>query len=568
MSESIDPMDVVRASPALHFAGCVRIENKDRELIHPKCNVMQEKMGQVYEACQYLAICCFMLVLKCRQSGGSTFSAEIVNLHMRNYVARAVCMADDYGNSRNLFRIFSRHVETDCYPWGMASHTKSEELHFSNGSWIEMDTAQNPKAGISATRNVAWMSEVAKYPSDGKRDAYATISNMIASVNKTSANSLVIAETTPEGSSGWFYDQWQKGVTLDEFLAGNKGNGWIKVFAAWHEFPEHSLIISEAERRAILDTLTPREKRGIEKYQWTPEQIAWRRVTLSMDCGGDEMIMDMHYPEDPESCFGASGRPRFDVEGMLALQTLAKAKPPFHGILTKTESGVSFRATAENESTVEIYEDPMERMRYLLVADTARSASLTRGADPDCHSVLILRAGYSDGERDFPIRVVARIRPPCRIDTDVLAEICVCLAHFYGKCLAVVERNAGESLIDLLAKAGINLYQETSVDMITSKTRQIFGWHTDAESKRRAVDRLAALVRQTTTADPKIIVDSHTADELRYFVIDQKGNCAAQNGKHDDDVMALAIGVACIEAATPYPVRIRKRQDGFRWKLS
>lgn len=560
MPEVGGEIDLFRASPAMHFSGCVQIENKDRSLIHPVCNVMQTRMSEVYESCQYLGVPCFMLVLKCRQSGGSTFTAEIVNLHMRNYVARAVCMADDYGNSRNLFRIFSRHVETDCFPWQMPHHAKSEELSFANGSWIEMDTAQNPKAGISATRNVVWMSEVAKYPSDGKRDAYTTISNMIASVNKTSANSLTIAETTPEGANGWFYDQWNKSATLTEFLAGEQKNGWIKVFAAWFEFDDHVIPISEGQRRDILETLTERERRGMARYQWTPEQLAWRRLTLAMDCGSDEQIMDMHYPEDPESCFGASGRPRFDVAGMLALQSMARGQTPQTGILTRTEHGVAFRATADNESTVIIYEEPRDRLRYLLVADTARSASLTRGADPDCHSVLILQAGYSDGEKEFPLKVVARIRPPCRIDTDVLAEICISLSHYYGKCLAVVERNAGESLIDLLARGQVNLYQETSVDMITSKTRQIYGWHTDAESKRRAVDRLAALIRQTTPASPKIIVDAHTADEFRMFVIDAKGNCAAQNGKHDDDVMACAIGVACIEAATTFTPRIRRKQ--------
>jgi hypothetical protein len=40
--------------------------------------------------------------------------------------------------------------------------------------------------------------------------------------------------------------------------------------------------------------------------------------------------------------------------------------------------------------------------------------------------------------------------------------------------------------------------------------------------------------------------------ELRGFVVAENGRPEAATGKHDDDVLALAIGLATIEGATTY----------------
>ena len=567
---TLEISDLIVASPLEWGRFCVLIENKQKELVPFDPNILQQRMSEVYETMQELDMPTRMLDLKPRQSGSSTFATMIVDHHCKRYNARAVVMADDFGNSQNLYRMAMRHCDTDVFPWGIKHTTANKEIQFSNGSFIEQDTAQNPRAGIAATRQVVHLSEVAKYPQDGVRDAYITISNMMASVNKKGANSLVIAETTAEGASGWFYDQWQGGVTLEEFLAGKHGNGWIKVFAAWHEFEDHKLEVSAGQAEDIMATLDKREKRGIERYGWKPEQIAWRRMVLRTECGGDESQFDSHYPEDPESCFAASGRPRFDMEGMLALQNIAKShmRPQF-GTFSHNQS-VAWTPRAENEASIAMFEEPREGCRYLLAADSATGATYTRGSDPDSHSAKVFRAGYRDEDgRSFPPREVCTLVYPCRLDIDILANLVERMCLFYGKCLIVPERNMGIALIEALNKLNLPIYQEETIDMITSKTSHLLGWETNKESKRRCVERLAALIRDSTSSDPKILLSEQTLEECRTFVVDKKGGCAAQSGKHDDQVMCTAIAMTCIESATTLQPLVRRRRepsDRHLWK--
>ena len=374
------------------------------------------------------------------------------------------------------------------------------------------------------------------------------------------------------GNSGYFYDQWQGAASVEDHLEGKVGNGWIKVFAAWHEFPEHATNnISEGQIRDIESTHTQAEKIGIARWQWTPQQIAWRRMVLATECGGDEQQFNIHYPQDPESCFAASGRPRFDVDGLNALGILATSfMKPKYGNLNQNEKVVTWQETASNEGSILMFEPPMEGMRYLLAVDCATGAKYTKGADPDSHAAFVLRCAYRDEMgRKHPARVACTLPSPCRIDLDVLGKLVIRMSIHYGKCLVVPERNMGIALIEILHKASINIFIEESIDLVTSKTKSIMGWSTDRENKRRCIERLATLIRESTTEHPEILPDADTINELRTFVVDERGRCAAQSGKHDDRVMALAIAVTCSDAATTLTPLVRRRRaprDDKQWK--
>ena len=551
---------------------CVLIENKQKELIPFDPNILQERMSAVYETMQALKAPCKMIGLKPRQSGGSTFGTMIVAHHCKTHKSNGVFMADDYGNSANLYKIAQRHIETDAFPWGIKSKFANKEISFSNGSTLQQDTANNPKAGISSTRQVVHLSEVAKYPSSGVRDSYTTISNMMAALNKEGDNSVAILESTPDQPSGYFYDAWCKSVTLDQWVDGNKGNGWVQVFAAWFEFDDHTIEVSDGEAADIESTLTTRERRGVERYGWTIEQIAWRRVILHTDCGGDERMLDVHYPEDPESCWLASGSPRFDSDGLLAITKLAEIDMmPRYGWLSKNTTGSAiWSERAENEAGLMLFEPPKEGCRYILAVDPATGGSYTKGADPDCHGVFVIRSAYkNEYGNEYPIKVAMMAKPPCRWDTDILAKTVENMSNYYGNCLVVPERNMGIALIEALKDTEVPLYHEEVVDHLTSKWKQIYGWSTTTENRHRCIERLAALIRQSTVERPELLIPSSTVAECRTFVVDAKGKAAAASGRHDDQVMALAIGITCIDSATtlkPFIRRTRKPADRKDWK--
>ena len=79
------------------------------------------------------------------------------------------------------------------------------------------------------------------------------------------------------------------------------------------------------------------------------------------------------------------------------------------------------------------------------------------------------------------------------------------------------------------------------------------------------LDCLAQLIR-----DQKIdIFCPHALEELRVFRVGANGDERAPSGKHDDDVMGLAMGVYSIGSATLYMEPQRKARppaDRKRWK--
>lgn len=590
--DEIRAYEMAARYPSVHFLQFVKIETKDKSLVRPKfMNALQRKGYQVYETMQHLGLPCHMIWLKSRQSGGSTGSGHICYHHMRRYAARAVCIADIYSNSDNIYQIFCRFGTTDEFPWTTSFAHNSDRAQFSNRSMMDKNTAENPNAGISGTRQVVWKSEAAKWAEEGVRDARKTNSNLMASLNKNGRNSLMIEESTPEGASGMFYEHWHGSkdspgaVTLDEWLSGKRGNGMIKVFAAWHEHEEHAHdgrdgrpSVSEAEASSIMANLSDREKRGRQLYGWTVEQIAWRRATLAADCNNDEVLFDMHYPEDDVSCFVASGRPKFNITGMANLKLLLYTMQPRYGLLTAQKSEtlhvITFTDTAENDGWFVRYEEPKIGCKYLLVVDPATGAENTRGANPDCHSVIVWRAAYSEEQSDgtlrhFPMKQVARIKPPCRWDNDRLAESIVLMSRYYGECMTVVEKNKGELIIDLLRKFGIPLYRFEAVDKLTGKVQNYYGWETNEDSRHRAVEMANALVRETTVEHPKVLVDEWTHGEMQTFVVNAKGRSEARGSCHDDDVLNFCMAAATIESATTLTERHRKRQgpiDRDKWR--
>lgn len=542
-----ETMFLLRSSPAVHFENCIKILDKQNRLISPKCNVLQRRMARVYQECMQRALPCRMLVLKPRQVGCSTFAAEILYHHCRNYSTRAVQIADDMGNSDNIFRIFCRHAKYDVFPWkSQFSFTRTQGV-FTNGSFLEKDTAQNSRAGISATRQAIHASEVAKWAITGARaasDVMGAMLNSLADVPK----SVAIAESTPKGASGWFYEQWRGGVGLDEFLEGKCGNGWVKVFAAWFEFKEHQRETFGVDKTVLED----REQRGQRLYGWSMEQIAWRRSIKQSKCSGSDRLFDEYYPEDDVTCFLSSGSPRFDVEKVLELEALTQKYTPKQGCLREKGEEIVLEQTLTDEAWAQVWEMPKEGCRYLIAADLSVSEdqSTSEEGNPDRHSVLVLCEGYLDDDGvEHPAMLVARVKPPTRVGFDVLARQADFLSRFYGRCLVVPEmNNSGMAFIERLKERRVPLYVRRKVSASTRNIVQLKGWQTTEQNRKLIIDELAAKIRKEEIS----IFCSHVIGELKTFVTNSVGREEALTGCHDDDVLALAIGLHCLSSGSIY----------------
>jgi len=540
-----EAMASIASSAGLWFATCAKILTKDQRLVTPEPNYYQLRILEVYEWCMTRGIPCRILALKPRQKGSSTVCAAIVYHHCRRFRSRAVQIADRYKNSDNLFAMTCRYAEHDDYPWGQQWEPTATSAILTRGgrpwSRIDRDTAENPRAGRSGTLQVLHVSEAAHFANDGEKCAEKTMLSLLNSLADV-PRSVAMVETTANGAAGWFYEHWQGAPTFEERLAGRLGNGWIRVFSPWFIF-EDSRIAPEAESLILSE----RERSGVTLFGWNPAQIAWRRWTLAQKCGGREDLFDQEYPEDEKVAFLTSGRPRFSIAGMTRLRAMAGRVPSKAGFLRQNETGaVAFEP--HESGWAQVWEEPSPERRYLIWCDTATGREQTRDShDPDRHSILVLRQGYADSRGvTAPAALVARVRPPCFDDWHVLEEKVIALCRYYGRCLIGVEVPMGLTLLEGLRRAGMPLFKRRGpgADGIEK-----LGFQSNSATKPLVI---ASLSRALDGDPPLDVYDAHVIDELGQFVIHEDGREAALPGKHDDDVMALAMAVHHLPLATPF----------------
>ena len=571
-------MASIASSAGLWFATCGKILTKDQRLVTPDPNLYQLRILEVYEWCMASGTPCRILALKPRQKGSSTVSAAVVYHHCRRFRSRAVQIADRYKNSDNLFAMTCRYAENDDFPWPTqweatatsAILTRNERLW----SRIDRDTAENPRAGRSGTLQVLHVSEAAHFANDGEKSAEKTMLSLLNSLADI-PRSVAIVETTANGAAGWFYEHWLGAATLDETLVGRRGNGWIKVFAPWFVFEDSRLSSPEflSPRLQNAPEFNEREQRGVTLYGWDGAQIAWRRWTLAQKCGGREEFFDQEYPEDEQVACLTSGRPRFSMAGMTRLRAMQNAVAHRFGFLRGNAGGEGTTFEPHESGWAQIWEEPREGMRYLLWCDTATGREQTRESrDPDRHSILVLRQGYAapTGEHANAM-LVARVRPPCFDDWHILEEKVIALCQYYGRCLIGVEVPMGLTLLEGLRRAGMPLFKRRAVGSAgvggSATPLEKLGFQSNATTKPLVV---ASLSRALDGDPPLDLHDAHVIDELGSFVIHEDGREAALPGKHDDDVMALAMAVHHLPLATiyrpPKTTHAAPPADLRRWK--
>ncbi len=155
---------------------------------------------------------------------------------------------------------------------------------------------------------------------------------------------------------------------------------------------------------------------------------------------------------------------------------------------------------------------------------------------------------------------------PCRWPIDILAGVTHALSVYYGNCLIVPEANDDRGLILLLKQLNANIFQRYSDDdqpagAKAPKPTGKYGFKTtggQSENTRNwIIENLDSIIREWDTDGNGIeIPDLLTIQELKSFVVDRKtGRAEAADGRHDDRVLSLAIGMALIRLATVFQAK-------------
>ena len=543
--------DLIRIDPEAWFTTFAVIKDKRGRTISPKPNILQKRMFEYYRTCQLEGKPCKMVILKPRQKGASTCAQALTYHHMRKHSdLSGSLMGDISGTSDKVFEIYRRYAENDVFPWNDTGTNLAnggnlvDNIKLDSGSAYGKETAGSKNAGRSGTIQVGNMTEVAFWPNTGAKDpALGYLQSLYDGDNL----SLVVADSTPNGPSGWFYRTWVQ------------DNDWAKIFSAWFEF-EDSVIPFESEdaKNMFIETMTEDEKSEMERFDVNYEQLHWRRRTLQDKCNGDISKFRQEYPSDPEECFLMSSRPRFHIEIVSEMLESSKKQECKVGTVSFQDDR---RKTAsfliDRGGMWKVYEEPEHDSKYLISVDTCTGEDQhTQGlaSDPDFHSAQVWKAPYEDWEGNWHVAKLVAIHHS-RIDIGVLAEEVAGMACWYGGAFTVPEvNNSGLALVKYLLDLGVSVYRRRKTIDSMGIVEKSFGWQTDRLTRKTIIDHLASELMEKNLDIP----DRDVMKELKTFVVNDKGKPEASPGHHDDHVLACAIAVYNIDNASAYKLPKKK----------
>lgn len=192
------------------------------------------------------------------------------------------------------------------------------------------------------------------------------------------------------------------------------------------------------------------------------------------------------------------------------------------------ELGCDLKSTwhANPQGNTKIFRRPEEGHMYVIGGDTASGV----GSDFSICQVIDAKTGEQ----------VAVMKD--RLDSDLYARQCYSLAREYNNALVAIEVNFDSYPIKKLEDLGYtNMYVREQNDTFTGAIRKAYGFRTDSFTRPRILSQLVEMVREHTS----MFNDVDTLNEMLTFVRNEKGRAEAQEGAHDDLVMAIAIAHEC-----------------------
>lgn len=403
---------------------------------------------------------------------------------------------------------------------------RKEYYFVGNNSRISVGTAGNTSFGRGDTVNYLHCSEVAFWPNPEEL--------MTGLLQAVPYDGEVCIETTANGVGNYFYRTY--------FEAKEGQSRFIPHFYRWFDHPEYKLELNPGEKLE----LDFEEQQLIETYNLTLEQIKWRRWKVSempdKDGLSKEDLYKQEYPEDEISCFLTSGRPIFDVKKLMAIRK--RLEKERNNYTEYTINHTTEIQTIENEydeveivfedfiheqykGELKVYEEPREDLEYVIGGDVAEGKD---GGDYSVVEVIEKETG----------RQVAELHG--HWEPDVFAKKTKRLGLYYNDAIIGIERNNhGHAVLNTLINYDVyeNLYHHVSYNSTNGKEESAPGFPTNKQTKPILVSDLQEGIREEYLPISSI----ELVDELITFVNLGNGKMGAQEGCHDDRVMALGIAL-------------------------
>lgn len=488
----------------------IKIRDKNNNIVPLVLNEPQLKYYNVIKKMHQARKPIRIIILKARQMGFSTETEAIIFKNVvthHNYNAGIVAHKED--STANLFNMSKRMLEylpEDIKPERKKSNAK--ELVFNNEQGTGLDsrmkvmTAGGKGIGRSDTFTALHLSELAFWEGDKK----VTMTGLLQAVPNT-PDSMIIIESTANGYE-YFKEMWDRAV------AGE--SDFYPLFIGWNELKEYSMPYTGFD-------LTQEERELKEQYNLTLEQLTWRRWCIKNNCSGDINQFKQEYPICPEEAFLSTGNCYFNKENIINRINTAP-EPLVKGKFTCYYDGIRIRNQKfleQEDGNIKIYEYPQKRVPYVLGGDTAGEGSDYFTAhvinNITGKQVAVLKQQYNE------IEYVKQV---------------YCLGMFYNCALVGLENNFSTYPTQKLAELNYpNQFVRKKEDQYNNKYEKSFGFKTTSITRPYILGLLQEIVHDNID----VIQDKETLREMLTFIVNDKGRAEAEEGYHDDLVMALAI---------------------------
>lgn len=283
MTAAIPSLKHVMTDQRLFAETFLRILDKDKRLVSLRYYPMQLH-SMVHETRRTIKI-------KPRQPGFTTMEVSKTFKAAATTTITSLTLAHLDVTTQAIRRMAERFYDNWPHPFPKPLRALANDVittYPDTGSECITATAGSENVGHGLTINRAHLSEVSRW-----RNADVVMQGVLQAIP---LNGRVVAESTTNGQSGWFYEKTFE--TLDStngqlFTEGR--NGWSVQFYPWWHALDYRLPLEDGE---TLD-YTEEERHLIDTHGLTPEQIKWRRLKMFEE---KERFFES-YPEDITTCF-------------------------------------------------------------------------------------------------------------------------------------------------------------------------------------------------------------------------------------------------------------------------
>lgn len=458
------------------------------------------------------------LVLKGRQQGFTSFiTAYQLAISLLNKNFQGFTLADKTDNTEAIFQNKAK------FPYEQLPDIIKPTEKFNNKRQLLFEKLNSNWNVDTATENVG-RSRTINFFHGSECGFWKSISKVQAGLGEAfTIDCIKIYESTANGYND-FQKMWENGTG-------------IKCFFEWWKTKEYRTNFESNKTKEDFinkvynsnEWIFERIKILIENKHLELEQVYWYYKKYEKYI--DKDLIKQEYPCSAEEAFLASGNCIFDKEKII--NRIQQLKGPikqgyfkYETYYNEKENEVliddnSIQWVEDVHGYIKVYEEPIEGYPYVLGGDTA-----------------------GDGSDNFTGQALNNITGnqaavlKHQFDEDMYAKQMYCLGICYNKALIGIETNYSTYPNKELERLQYpNLFIREKEDTYTHKPIKSYGFETNKKTRPIIIARLVEEYRDNIEQ----VNDKDTLKEALTFIKNENGRPEAQEGYHDDLIMAKAI---------------------------